>query len=262
MQLTARNIWLALNAATGNSFQDRGTNATPVIPKGNVVKFRCAAFWGDTGLAANLITDFTGVLSATFVMRAGGPTGGVMATKTIPFEDFDNPALTFADWKAKTAQLFTVTLTSEENNFVIDSGTERRVYLAFQFDTAAGPILLGKGMAVFFDDGLVDAGIPTPEESEPPFLNMAQSDARYGRPGINVPHYLAGVTAYTGGGDDALDALTTVDKEAGYLVTFDHTDDGLRHYILRAGTAAEDLPDIIRPNDYDTDDNAKYWQSR
>jgi len=264
MILAARTIWLALNALSSDSLMPRASGRAIAIPKGNVVEFACAAFNGDPANSANLVTNLTGVISASFIMRAEKPTGAVMLSKTVALGSFDNPALAFADWLALSDRQFTFRLTSAETNFAIDAGkTERDVYIAIQFDTAGGPILLGKAMGKLFDDGIVDAGEPT-VPSDPPYLNQDQSDARYGRPGINVAHYLSAVTGYTGGGAAALDGVATTTKAAGYLVQFDipGAEGGLKSFILRAGTAAEAAPGIVRPDDYDGDDNAKYWEQR
>lgn len=76
--------------------------------------------------------------------------------------------------------------------------------------------------------------------------------------------YLHDVVGITGGGATKLDGLVTVDLNAGDAVALmdDSASSVLRIYELVAGTDAESAPDVIRPDDYDGDENAKVWKLR
>jgi hypothetical protein len=73
--------------------------------------------------------------------------------------------------------------------------------------------------------------------------------------------FLGSVTGYTGGGSTNLDGVATTTLGVPRLVQFVHTTDGLRSFMLRAGTDAEDVDLIIRPDDYNGASNAKVYQS-
>lgn len=72
---------------------------------------------------------------------------------------------------------------------------------------------------------------------------------------------LPSVIDYLGGGTTKLDGLETVHAAVPVFYCFNHSTDGMRWYVLRAGTDAEDSPGIIRPDDYDGSTNAKVWES-
>ena len=69
------------------------------------------------------------------------------------------------------------------------------------------------------------------------------------------------ISGFTGGGATNLDGITTLSKGPGWMIAVT-IDDGLYHYQLRSGTHAEDSPNFIRPDDYATTTNEKYWQMR
>lgn len=78
--------------------------------------------------------------------------------------------------------------------------------------------------------------------------------------GANVFH-LGGVDDYLGGTSADLDGQPTAGVPVPRLYFFIHATEGLRGYLLRAGTDAESSPAIIRPDDYNGATNAKVWQS-
>jgi hypothetical protein len=78
--------------------------------------------------------------------------------------------------------------------------------------------------------------------------------------GANV-YFLEAITGYTGGGSTNLDGVTTVGVPVPRFYWFYHATDGMRGYILRAGTDAESSPAYVRPDDYNAGSNAKCWVS-
>lgn len=73
--------------------------------------------------------------------------------------------------------------------------------------------------------------------------------------------YLPLVVDYTGGGATKLDGTVTVGVSVPRIYMFVHTTLGLLSYQLRAGTDAESIPSIIRPDDYAASTNEKVFQA-
>jgi len=67
-------------------------------------------------------------------------------------------------------------------------------------------------------------------------------------------------TDYIGGGSTKLDGESTVSVDVPQIYYFKHTTLGWKQYLLRAGTDAEDSPNIIRPDDYNASTNAKVFE--
>lgn len=76
-------------------------------------------------------------------------------------------------------------------------------------------------------------------------------DAYTGAKGV----YLGNITDTTG-----LKAVVTVGVQIGTIVSFFDGSLGVNLYKLFAGTDAESLPGIVRPNDYNASTNAKVWK--
>lgn len=75
---------------------------------------------------------------------------------------------------------------------------------------------------------------------------------------VTMPKWMPAITALTGGGDTALDGLPTIHLPLGTLVALRIS--GVPHwYVLDAGTSVEDVPAIIRPDDFDATTNPKIW---
>lgn len=75
----------------------------------------------------------------------------------------------------------------------------------------------------------------------------------------NSFRYLQGVTGYTGGGSTNLDGVVTASLAVPKLFVMVHPTDGLRFYLLRAGTDAASGINIIHPTDYNASTNAKVF---
>jgi hypothetical protein len=73
-----------------------------------------------------------------------------------------------------------------------------------------------------------------------------------------APPFLRSVIGLTGGGATKLDGIATVGLRVPFLASI-VISDVLQHWLLRAGTDAEDGVGIIRPDDYDASTNAKVW---
>lgn len=67
------------------------------------------------------------------------------------------------------------------------------------------------------------------------------------------------ITGLAGGAATDLDSLVTLGVAVGPLVAVT-VGRFIDHYRLKSGTVAEDLPTIVRPDDYATTTNEKYWQ--
>ena len=78
---------------------------------------------------------------------------------------------------------------------------------------------------------------------------------------IGPVQFLPSVSNYVGGEVSDLDAKATASLDVNYLVLFVVPGEGLRFYQLAAGTDSEDVPAIIRPDDYNTGTNEKVWKS-
>lgn len=76
--------------------------------------------------------------------------------------------------------------------------------------------------------------------------------------GVLFPDWQPTITALTGGAADALDSIATVDKAIGYRVDI-YIGGVVRSYVLTAGTEAENSPLVVRPDDYASSTNEKYW---
>jgi len=71
------------------------------------------------------------------------------------------------------------------------------------------------------------------------------------------------VTALTGGGAGALDAIVTVGYAVGLrAIYWNEGSDQVSFYRLATGTNAESSPSIIRPDDYATTTNEKVWKKQ
>lgn len=67
------------------------------------------------------------------------------------------------------------------------------------------------------------------------------------------------ITGLTGGGATNLDGIATVSATVGWLLAL-NTGSGVVLYRLKSGTTAESSPTYIRPDDYATTTNEKYWE--
>lgn len=67
------------------------------------------------------------------------------------------------------------------------------------------------------------------------------------------------ITGYTDGGSANLDGIATLTLSVPKLYAFIHPTDGLKIYLLRAGTDAANANNIIHPTDYNASTNAKVF---
>jgi hypothetical protein len=258
-QLSAVTLRLALIQGSRDKIIDKLSGRVPAIPRGNGVSLQCAIFRADPS-AANLIDDLANIASITLQARADGPTGAALFDKTVAIADFDNTGLTWADWADNSDQHFTVELTATETAQDLGSAAEKKIYLAFEAIPVTGdPIFLGSISTVIFEDGIGSSGSAV--VGDPTYLTAAQARAEFPSRGITCADFRSGITALTGGGSSALDGVVTVGVAAGYLIAFEISGQGVKHYRLRAGTTAEASPGIIRPDDYAGGTNEKYWEA-
>jgi hypothetical protein len=259
-QLSARTFRFALNQATTDQLTNKLSSKPLQVPRGNGCAIQCAAFRADPAKAANLVTDLSNIVSITYVIRKTNASGDMLVQRTIAAEDFDNPALQFTEWAENTSQHFSIILSGTDTNQVMPAGkTELPIYIAIQADTVGDPILLGTGTGTIFEEGIGGAGAPTP--GDPLYYTSEQADTRFARRGVTAADFRSDFTARTGGTASDADSLATLTLDAGYLLAFVVTGEGLRHFQLKAGTTAVALPGSFRPTDYHADTNAKYWES-
>jgi hypothetical protein len=77
-------------------------------------------------------------------------------------------------------------------------------------------------------------------------------------PGSKILQFNIDVNAYTGGTRECLDYIETdgqSDLEVAVVIA-----GMLHHYLLRTGTEATSIPDIVRPTDYADRDNEQVWE--
>jgi hypothetical protein len=77
--------------------------------------------------------------------------------------------------------------------------------------------------------------------------------------GSSVPELRLGITTLTGGGATALDGIATTNLTTPRALFLIRPGEPLACYQLEAGTAAESVPNIIRPDDFHATTNAKIW---
>lgn len=104
------------------------------------------------------------------------------------------------------------------------------------------------------------------------FEAVVHNDVLKGGEGLSVPvpdqqvqwlsengiAYDDALTDYTGGAATDLDSVETVDLDVGALRAL-RTSEGLHIYRLTTGPAPEDVPTVIRPDDYHLSTNSKHW---
>ena len=136
----------------------------------------------------------------------------------------------------------------------------------FEIETTSGTPgesrvkLVHQGMTLI--NGLIDAEGLLPADRST-FYTESEVNALLAEVYNSVIRHRKDITLLTGGGSNALDSITTVGivPDLPYAVSFKETTTGyFRVYLLRAGTAAESSPDVIRPDDYDGSTNAVYWE--
>jgi hypothetical protein len=259
MKITTLLSLLALNAASRERIVDRRTGQPVVLWRGNGVTFRCAAFVGDPTNSANLVTDWSDAVSATLVVREDGPTGTVLITKTVPVANF-NTALIFSEWTDGSGH-FDFVLTGAETNQTMSSDGTLPIYWAVELATTdPDPITIGTGIGTIREDGIGNPGTPTTPDYTA--WSKLEADARFiqsANLGSSVPELRLGITALTGGGPTALDGIPTTNLTTPRALFLIRPNEPLACYQLEAGTAAESVPNIIRPDDFHAVTNAKIW---
>jgi hypothetical protein len=258
-QLQAVTLRLPLIQGSRDKIVDKLSNKIPAFPRGNGVLLQCAAFLRDPS-ASSLVNDLSNIAAITMQCRADSALGDPIFDKTVAIEDFDNPALTWADWDANASQHLSIPLTATETGQDLGGKAEKKIYIAFEALPLVGdPIFLGSINTIIFEDGIGSSGDPV--VGDPTYLNAAEIAALYGQRGINTPDFRPAFTSRTGGTAADADSLATTALAAGYWLSFEPTGEGLRNFRLRAGTAAPALPGIFRPADYAETTNEKYWEA-
>jgi len=106
---------------------------------------------------------------------------------------------------------------------------------------------------VTLKNGLIDSTAlsPSPQLS---WYTQAEVDAL-------IIHHEKTITSLTGGTSSDLDSITTTSITPERAVFFyDNDNSEYVIYVLKAGTEAESSPDIIRPDDFASSTNEKYWE--
>jgi hypothetical protein len=176
MKIESLLMLIACNAASRASAVDRRTGQPAIIWRGNGATMRCAAFVGDPGLAASLVTDWSDVVSATLVVRSGSATGTVLVNKTVLVANF-NTALTFQNWLDGQGH-FDFVLTGADTNQTMGDGGKLDIYFAIDLQTTdPDPITIAVGTGEIREDGIGNAGTPSAADYEA--WSKLESDARF-----------------------------------------------------------------------------------
>lgn len=146
-----------------------------------------------------------------------------------------------------------VAFPSVEGSLDLTSPGVRELLDGKQFTPVALTVVLSKnGQSDSFSTNLI-LQMPINQSAPPRYLTEDAGDSRY-------LHFLPSVTGYTGGGSANLDGIATVGLSIPRYCLFSHATDGGCIFRLRAGTDAENSPQIIHPLDYSTS-NELVWEA-
>jgi len=259
ISLSAVTRRLPLIQGSRDKITDKLGGKSPSIPRGNAVSYPCAIFIADPKLAT-LVDDLSNLASVSMQARLGGPLGNSLFSKTVAVGDFDNPALTWAEWENNTSQHFTFRLTAEETGQDLAGKDKITVYLAFEAQPLVGdPIFLGSITTEIFEDGIGSSGAAV--VGDPSYLTAAQSRAEFGARGITCADFRPDLTGLDGETETDLDSIATAALVAGYLIELEVPNLGIKRFRLRTGAAEQELPGLVLPFDYDETTNPKFWES-
>jgi hypothetical protein len=176
MKIESLLILLACNFRARAATNDIATGQPLIIYRGNRARLRCAIFGGDPTVSTNLVTDWTDTVSASLVVRSGNAQGTVLISKTVVVANFDT-GLTYSDWLAGDGH-FDFVLTGTDTNQTVPSNGKLDIYWAIELNTTdTDPITLAYGTGAIQEDGIGNAGAPTP--GDPNYFTAAESDARF-----------------------------------------------------------------------------------
>ncbi len=265
MQIPAFTIPLIGDPTNPNSVNNAFTGRSVVIPQNATVSFPVTFFLGSGGNssyinAATMVSDFSNIVSAEFVLRAASGTtdpaaGALMFDQPIPVANL-NTALTFAQYQTGLLGHAMFTMSSADTN-----RPPGNYYLAFGVTTTnAGNVPMGFATNVtIVDRGIFAGGTP----STPTAISYTeqQSDARY--PLLTGPdsvHINAALTGLTGGGASNLDGLATTGFPTGYtLLIFTPAATVAR---LELDSTASAGGQVVTPPDHDASANPRSWRIR
>jgi hypothetical protein len=176
MKIESLLILLACNFRARAATNDVATGQPLIIYRGNRARLRCAIFGGDPTVSTNLVTDWTDTVSASLVVRSGNAQGTVLISKTVLVANFDT-GLTYSEWLAGDGH-FDFVLTGTDTNQTVPSNGKLDIYWAIELNTTdTDPITLAYGTGAIQEDGIGNAGAPTP--GDPNYFTAAESDARF-----------------------------------------------------------------------------------
>jgi hypothetical protein len=245
--LIAQRVRIALDVSRDDDFVDVATASSPHIWEGADVRFELGLHYGD------VLMDVGALASVTlFVAPLAQRDGTRVMEKTV--STLDN-LLAPSTWENGTAQHVIIPFTNAETDGLVASGDSTAYFIAIYAMTSESTpkrILLGTSVLTIEEAGF--SGDPTPPDGET-YLTAEQAaallSARVG--------FRSGFIALTGGTSDSLDFFVTVGVVAGYMVPV-VIDDRLSLYVLEAGTDAELVPWVVRPDDYAATTNEKVWR--
>lgn len=219
----------------------------------------------DTGLAklaaATTIKAGAGVPVTIFTVRGGVPVapGASPSFQLALGTDAEPPVLVAycEDFAAENASTFTGILAANDARLLEAMEGQGQTPFGCELAwTADSRSQVAPTFTVAVQPRIITGGAAS-EGGPGNYYTRAEVDALLA--GIADFRFLRAVTGYTGGGSANLDGLATAGQTFG-LVEFIHATHGRRAYVLVAGTAAEDAPGIIRPDDYHATTNAFTWR--
>lgn len=167
---------------------------------------------------------------------------GTKAATVITVPTMTISGVTFASGRSVSLDLGTVNMVE-----YLEGQASATAILEIEMD---GPDTMLHVPMLIVNDGL-DAETTSSTATDDPVLDS--------NIGYTVPAWRYDITALTGGTADALDAVATVNKSAGYRIDILIGGTSEDHYLLTAATTAEAFPGIIRPDDYAGGTNEKVW---
>ena len=189
------------------------------------------------------------------VNGAGGfatDSGAVGSTVKVGLGELAGTAVAFQDVWTLITDGWTGTLELNTGNLKNLLGNDKTItlFLEIEVTDASSNIRTYGQQAITIHNQVVDSAsaVPTPNSS---YLTSVEV---YGKFVQNQ----SGISGLTGGGSTKLDGIATLALSVGQLVVVT-IGTVVDYYRLKTGTSAEDSPQIIRPDDYATTTNEKYW---
>lgn len=157
-QLLATTNRLACNSSARDGMLDLVSGDVVQAFRGSACLLQCALFNGEPS-ASTFVSDTSNILSIDVYVRLNGPTGTLIALKTLNGSDVND--VTYANWAAGTAQHFTVPLSGTDTNQLVPSDNSLPIYYVIRATTSLRTFVAGFGIGQIIETG--DQAIGDPE---------------------------------------------------------------------------------------------------